>query len=290
MNYEIEITDFGFRSVKPLPSQAELENHYREKYFQVEGGSYQHEYSDDECTYFEIESKVADHLFKKFGGDAAATLLDVGAGEGYFSKYFFENDWTVTACDFSTDGMTRHNPALLPSMVQGNLFDTLDQLNKQQRSYGFVNLKNILEHVIDPVALLNRAHTLLESGALLRIEVPNDYSAFQNMLLDQNMTTDTWFAPPEHLHYFNVESLKKLLVSQGYNVELVMTDFAVELFLLNEHSNYTKHKERGKEAHLARVRANNYIYERGIENYIRYFSACADVDLGRQIIIYATKA
>jgi hypothetical protein len=123
---------------------------------------------------------------------------------------------------------------------------------------------------------------------MLRVVVPNDYSAFQEALLERDKTHETWFAPPEHLHYFNFESLRELLNSLGYRLKVMMADFPIEIFLLNNHSNYAKDRDVGKEAHYSRVIASNYIFEQGIENYIKYFSACVDVDFGRQVIAYVS--
>ena len=290
MKYRTEKNSWGFYSVSPLPSSEELKKHYSEKYYQNEHGSYQHVYTDDEIKYFEIEAKVAEHIFKKFNKDTVGKLLDIGAGEGYFAKVFYENNWDVTTCDFSAYGMKQHNPSLLNTMMQGNIFETLEDQINYKRDYDFINLKNVLEHVLDPVSLLQKIQLLLKSNSLLRIEVPNDYSSFQEMLLEQGMTKNTWFAPPEHLHYFNFKSITNILTSLGFTVRLMMADFAIELYLLNNYSNYAKNKDVGKEAHLARVAANNFIYEQGIDSYINYYSACAEVDLGRQVIVYASKS
>ena len=141
---------------------------------------------------------------------------------------------------------------------------------------------------MDPVDLLQKIQLLLKDSSVLRVEVPNDYSLFQEMLLEQRMTENTWFGPPDHLHYFTFKSLKKFLTMLGFKIQFMMADFPVELYILNSFSNYAKNKKIGKNAHLARVKANNFIYDQGIEGYINYFSASAEVNLGRQVILYAT--
>lgn len=287
INYRLEKTKWGFYSVVPLPSSEELEKHYEKKYYQNEHGSYQHWYSTEESTYFENEAKVTEYIFNKYIDTSSGKLLDIGAGEGFFANYFFEKKWEVVTCDYSDSGMKHHNPSLLNTLVKGDIFSTLE--NYKNKNYDIINLKNILEHVLDPVALLNLIRPLLKRNSLLRIVVPNDYSTFQEMLFERGMTENTWFSPPEHLHYFTFKSLVDLLSSLGYKVRTLMADFAIELFLLNKHSNYSKNKETGKAAHLARVIADNYIFNQGVGGYVKYYSACAEVNWGRQVIAYASK-
>jgi 2-polyprenyl-3-methyl-5-hydroxy-6-metoxy-1,4-benzoquinol methylase len=289
MEYKAQKTELGYYSVDPLPSAKELEQHYREKYYQDKHGCYQNSYTDDEIRHLEIKAEVAEHIFKKCNNNSVGRLLDVGAGEGFFAKPFFEKGWEVCTCDFTAHGMQSHNPSLLKTMILGDIFETLASQVSDARVYDLINLKNVLEHILDPVALLRDLQSLLAESALLRIEVPNDYSPFQNMLLNRNKTTNTWFAPPDHLHYFNFESIRSLLKSLGFAVRFLMADFPIELYLLNDNSNYVKDRSRGKQAHLARIAADIYIYEQGIDAYIDFFSACAAANLGRNIIAYVSK-
>ena len=290
MNFQLEESPFGFHSVKPLPSEQELRAHYSQKYYQIEKGSYQHRYSEDELRYFDIEAEVALHIYQNFStiNSPQQRMLDIGTGEGFFANHFLNNKWGVTCCDYSNEGVKRHNPSLLKNLIKGNIFETLDKKIASNERYDFVNLKNVLEHVRDPIDLLGNIKCILQKDALVRIEVPNDYSTFQNFLLQSEFTVNTWFTPPEHLHYFTFQSLSNLVESLGYKVKLLMADFPIELYLLNEHSNYVFDKSKGKSAHLARVRANNYVFDQGIENYINYFKANAQANLGRQAILYAS--
>ncbi len=192
-------------------------------------------------------------------------------------------------CDFSDFGMARHNPKLFETFIKGDIFDTLGSQIESKRLYDFINLKNVLEHVLDPVRLLTQIGLLMKNDSILRIEVPNDYSVFQQMLLENKMTENTWFVPPEHLHYFSFESIQTFLQANGFRIENIMADFPIELYILNPESNYAKNKSLGKNAHLSRIRANNFIYDQGIENYIQYFSAAANVNMGRQVIVYVSK-
>lgn len=289
MKYDLVVNEYGFLSVAPLPTQKMLEDHYRDTYFQAQHGSYQKKYTEDEITYFENESRIAEFIFKRVLSLDSGKLLDVGAGEGFFSKYFSGQRWNVTCCDFSSHGIESQNPELLANHIQGDISDIIQNLSSQEEQYNLINLKNVLEHVIDPIVTLKSLSDLMSKKSLLRIVVPNDYSNFQSMLLDRNHTENTWFCPPEHLHYFNFDTLSSLLVDLDFSIESVLSDFPIELFLLNEHSNYSKEPSKGKAAHMSRIAADRFLFDQGMEKYIDYYSSSAKIGFGRQIIIYASK-
>jgi 2-polyprenyl-3-methyl-5-hydroxy-6-metoxy-1,4-benzoquinol methylase len=192
----------------------------------------------------------------------------------------------VTTCDYSSYGIKQQNPELLGTFEKGSLIDSIEECVDREECFSFINLQNVLEHVINPEALLIRLKEIVSSNGLIRIQVPNDYSSFQKLLLEKGQTKETWFAPPEHLHYFTIESLKKLAKKLGYSICQTMTDFPIELFLLNESSNYTKDRSVGKYAYQSKVQVNNFISSKGCEQAVNFFSSCAEVDLGRNIILY----
>ena len=87
--------------------------------------------------------------------------------------------------------------------------------------------------------------------------VPSDYSTLQTELLERDLTDATWYCPPQHLSYFSYDSLVALLEATGFEVEVRMADFPIEVFLFNEHSNYAKIRQRGRAAHDTRVAVDN---------------------------------
>ena len=87
--WSIEKNKLGYFSVSPMPSEEVISKHYRDVYFQKQKGSYQAAYSDAEIKFFTTESIVSEHIVNNFKADHAKTVFDVGAGEGFFSRYFF---------------------------------------------------------------------------------------------------------------------------------------------------------------------------------------------------------
>ena len=112
--------------------------------------------------------------------------------------------------------------------------------------------------------------------------------SFQSLLLERDCTEETWVNPPEHLSYFNKDSLKLLFKNEGFHLLSLQADFPIEQFLLNDHSNYWKDRRLGKGAHLSRVVITNYLADINIERLIDYREVAADLEFGRQLIAYIT--
>jgi SAM-dependent methyltransferase len=278
----------GYWEALPKPSEDELSQHYKNRYFQNPKGSYADEYPSEELRYFHNVAKVSVKTSTTLGLDKS--LLDLGCGEGFFSKSFQSFGWNVSCCDLSEFALTKHNNDLLPFFLVGDFYSSIEKFKLESKIFGLVNLQNVLEHVIDPVHLLEEIKPLLGRSSAIRIRVPNDYSDFQLALVEKGLTRNTWFAPPEHLNYFNNEGLINILKLCGYKILSLQADFPIELFLANPHSNYWKDRALGKGAHLTRVFCENFLIEKNVQAYIEYSEAAAKLGFGRELIAYAVPA
>ena len=284
--YRLMKHPLGFYEADPKPTNIELSEYYAKKYYQQSRGQYAHTYSEDELRYFKVQGELTLKTIERFSAVKKKKLLDLGCGEGFFADFFCKKGWTACLIDFSDDGLKRHNPSLLESFTQGDLLTYIESEEKNIKEYNLINLDNVLEHVIDPIGLLTNLKSCMNSDAILRIEIPNDFSAFQNLLTDLNYTKETWVSPPEHLNYFNKRGLKSLLESQGFHLLSLQADFPIEQFLINEHSNYWKDRRLGKGAHLTRILITNYMADQSLDRMIDYREAAADLEFGRLLTAY----
>ncbi|MES2987604.1 MAG: class I SAM-dependent methyltransferase [Pseudomonadota bacterium] len=285
--FEERKNPLGFVEAHPKPSSEDLNDFYENQYYQDEHSQYTHQYSASEIQFFESDGIVTEATIKLLG-KSPRSLLDAGCGEGFFSKYFLDRHWGVTCCDFSDDGLRRFHPQLLSNFIKGDAYDVLESLGKTA-NFDLINFSNVLEHVLDPGQALRMLRDCANEETLIRCVVPNDYSSFQDALLDAEMTRNTWFAPPQHLSYFNTENIDALFEECGLKIVSKQVTFPIELFLTNPHSNYVEHADRGKQAHHARVFCVNYLSRKSAEDYVRYCEAAAALSFGRDIVVYAAK-
>lgn len=276
----------GFFEIHPKPSITELREHYAEKYYQNNCGSYQHNYSKEELQYLDVCGQIALATLHKYKVSTTPNLLDLGCGEGFFANTFRNVNWKTTLVDFSDDGLRRHNPTLLENFIKGSLITYIEGNCEEIEAFGLINLDNVLEHVLDPIGLLGLLKSHMHADAILRIEVPNDFSSFQDLLIKLGCIKENWVSPPEHLSYFNTKSLKLLLENQGFELVSLQADFPIEQFLVNEHSNYWKDQGLGKEAHRTRVIVTNYLAEKNLDKLIDYQESAAYLEFGRLLTAY----
>jgi SAM-dependent methyltransferase len=133
-----------------------------------------------------------------------------------------------------------------------------DYLARWQRSgappFGGIVLLNILEHVPDPVSLLNSLAPALAPGGRLVVRVPNDFNPLQAAARRALGGEPWWVAVPDHVNYFDHASIADLVERAGFEVVERSADFPMELFLLMG-DDYRTDPAVGREVHVRRRRA-----------------------------------
>lgn len=289
MSYTIKKHKLGYSYIFPTPSEKELSDYYEKKYYQnLTASTYQAAYSEEELTVLKIDADLSNYFFTEYSGDKSGDLIDIACGEGFFMKNMQDLGWNVCGTDYSSHGIVKNNPAFKDKVIYGDLNAVLDDLIQKGTTFDFINLGNILEHVVSPIDLLNNCYKLLNQKGLLRIKVPNDFSSLQQLLTSKGKIEPYWVHPPDHLSYFNFENLPKVLSHCNFTIEKMIGDFPIELFLLHPASNYIDNKV-GKEAHQARINYALSIWGLGIEKFLEISSGLAQSQLSRCCIVYSSK-
>lgn len=284
---------FGFYELTDKPSQDDLKKYYAEKYYQQSLSTYQQVYSEEEIAYMrnKLEQKYL-AAGKLFTGTAETQrrFLDVGAGEGWALDYFREQGWHCTGLDYSEYGCRAHNPDCVANLMVGDIYESLDKLAHEGRKFDLVLLDNVLEHVPKPLSLLNGIRSLTETGGVLIIEVPNDFSVVQQYLLGNGyISRPFWIAIPDHISYFNRDGLTALCDEAGWKMQCVLGDFPIDFSLFNEATNYVESKSAGKPCHRVRVAVENLMHSISPEKTNTLYEALADLGMGRQLIGFFQK-
>jgi 2-polyprenyl-3-methyl-5-hydroxy-6-metoxy-1,4-benzoquinol methylase len=104
---------------------------------------------------------------------AAGHVLDIGAGPGIFVASARERGLDALALDIEHSAASAWRDALSP----GVLADAF-HLPFRPRSFGVVRIKEVIEHVADPLGLLLAARDVLTPGGMVIAHVPSPYSQF----------------------------------------------------------------------------------------------------------------
>lgn len=277
---------FGFLTVEDKPTPEDLKEYYANKYYQQARGSYEIDYSREEKAYFRNKCAQRHAVLQRVSAFGSA-MLDVGCGEGFSLAYFREQGWFVKGFDFSAAGVEAQNPDCRDALVVGDIFALLEDELTSGIKYDVVWLQNVLEHVLDPVALLNSLKNLLSSDGVAVVTVPNDFSPIQmEALASDHIHQEFWVAPPDHLSYFDYMSLPAIANETGWDCIELLGDFPIDWFLFHEGSNYVRDRALGKSVHRARVQLENLIDRQPADNVLGFWAAAARLGIGRNITAF----
>lgn len=287
-NEKTEIIDCelcGFKHLQPIPSKEEIKKYYEKQYYQDTKPNlldYEKEIRENQWSNLWCQDKL--DILNEYLNEHSKTkrLLDVGCGNGVFLKFMSENGWETTGIEPSCTASERAN-SLTTNVINTTLEDFVEA--KWNGYFDFINLKCVLEHVPNPIEIINVCKGLLKEGGMICIEVPNDFNTLQLETHRLKLCkSHYWLAVPDHINYFEFSSLTRLLKKCGFDIHLQTADFPMELFLLME-DNYVTDKEIGSKCHQKRMN-----FEVNINDEIRrkIYSSMAKLGIGRTCIVYAT--
>lgn len=168
------------------------------------------------------------NLFKPYG---ANRLLEVGCGSGASLERHQSLGWTVKgieingmACEICrTKGIDVHCGTLLDVRLAGEKFDII-----------FFN--HVLEHLLDPVSVFQKAAECLSPSGRIIILTPNsDALSFSKYM-------STWYQldAPRHIFLYGPESISRLCARTGLAVMNLKTLPSPKIWCQSRHINKTQ--------------------------------------------------
>jgi 2-polyprenyl-3-methyl-5-hydroxy-6-metoxy-1,4-benzoquinol methylase len=134
-------------------------------------------------------------------------LLDVGCGNGSFLVLAQQAGWTVHGVDFDPDAVCTARARGLDVRHGGiELFDG------QRECFDVITICHVIEHVFDPVAVIEHMYALLKPGGVLWLDTPN-LDSLGHQRFGRNWRD---LDPPRHLVLFGADSLSSLLTKTGF--------------------------------------------------------------------------
>lgn len=213
-------------------------------------------------------------------------VLDVGSGLGYFLEKASTNGWEAIGVEPSV-ARCAHARTLGCRVFEG----TLDEVAVQEElgQFDAIHASEVLEHVLDPAAMLSRFRDLLRPGGSVCVVVPNDFNPVQGMVVGSSGAAEWWVTPEHHLNYFTHRSLARLAVRCGLDVVETTSTFPIDFFLLmGDH--YVGNDALGRECHRRRVKFELTVSEQnGFSWYDDLSRAFASLALGREAVLWARR-
>jgi 2-polyprenyl-3-methyl-5-hydroxy-6-metoxy-1,4-benzoquinol methylase len=138
-------------------------------------------------------------------------LLDVGAAAGFFVDEARQRGWDARGIDVAAPMLDWGRHELQAPLERATLAD----VTAEPRSLDVMTMWDYLEHSLDPVADLTRAHDLLRPGGTLALST-GDASAVVARLSGVRWHLLT---PHHHNFYFTPRTLGRLLHRTGFELE-----------------------------------------------------------------------
>jgi 2-polyprenyl-3-methyl-5-hydroxy-6-metoxy-1,4-benzoquinol methylase len=278
----------GYWVVDPMPSAEELQQYYDTAYFNDSGATatFRVVYDEEELRHKRLQAELVLQCAARGwpASGAPRKLLDIGCGEGFQMAVAQAQGWKVRGIDFTLAGVQAHNPDLAPYAEQADVFEVLRSAAIVEK-FDLCSLVNVVEHLRDPVDVLQQVKSLLNPGGRVAVLVPNDDSLLQRLAREKGLVEgEPWFAPPDHLNYFNTDNLAKFAGSCGYDMIDLVGTFPIDLYLFHPGSNYVGDAVRGKQAHRARISLELAIADRSRDAYYDFCRAMAAAGIGRGLL------
>ena len=156
---------------------------------------------------YSLKQKVK--LVEKNSNTKGGTVLDFGAGTGYFLNAMKEKHWIVTGVEKDKDAKEF---ALKKFDIHMQNEDFVYELPNNQKDV--VTMWHVLEHVETFDTLMTKIHHILKKNGLFIVAVPNADS------YDANYYKDFWAAydVPRHLWHFSPQNFTLLANRFGFEI------------------------------------------------------------------------
>lgn len=286
---ELVKTKWGFYQYRPIPSETELEDYYANKYYQQGLGSYDVSYGEEEINYYRLKSRLIFRKAESLLPSGRKKFVDMGCGEGWTMAELHRHGHSVRGMDFSQAGIEKFHPHLIPFFKKGNVYEHLKNFIDDGKIFDLIMLCNVIEHVTQPVGLLEDIRQIMNSDSVLMITVPNDFSPLHDHLMKGGYISKKWWlAYPDHLSYFNKENMCCLLDDLGFVVKCVIADNPVDLNIMNDNSNYIEERSKGRNVHMFRVRADNFLGGMAMDKLLQIYEILGSMGVGRDLTFYCS--
>jgi 2-polyprenyl-3-methyl-5-hydroxy-6-metoxy-1,4-benzoquinol methylase len=188
---------FGFSESRPTEDQL------RDLYCRMDVSAYERETRGRMRT-----ARRHQKMLQRYYAGQPGTILDIGCASGRFLERCAATGWTVVGLEPSSN-LSEEAMQLLGARAR-ILPLTLQEADFAESTFDAVTMWDVLEHVPNPGEFLQRAVALLKPGGLLLANVPN-LDSWQARVMRRRWPLFL----PEHLNYFNRESLARCGTQSG---------------------------------------------------------------------------
>ncbi len=228
----IKDTKYGYLRVDPIPKKQEVDKYYAEEFYAA------HKKFNDSEIDVQLEQKdffnskwaaVYKRCLKYFKDIKGKSLFDIGFGYAQALLYLRDQGLDVSGLEPAPEGVEYARKNGLRVFKSG--IEDLSCVGS--RRFDIVTSFNVLEHLRFPADMLIKIKgSLLKKDGLLVVDVANEFNDLQTVANSEFGLKEWWLCPPNHINYFSVDSISRLISQCGYKVLWREASFPLEIFLL----------------------------------------------------------
>lgn len=208
------------------------------------------------------------------GNASPGRLLEVGSGSGRFLNRMRNAGWKVEGIDFDPVAAARVKERFGITVAVGSL----PELGYPEGQYDVVAMSQVIEHVPDPVLLLQECRRVLRVGGRLVLSTPNARSVAHRAYGRH------WrgLEPPRHLYVFSPSALERCARECGFRELRRFTLSAESAGIYRASEELRRLQECGEPG--AAVVLRSWILRRR-----EFLETLRDPDAGQDLFLIATK-
>jgi len=148
-------------------------------------------------------------------------VLDIGCSSGYLAEIMQKKGCKVTGIDNDREAL-KEAKKFCTRTIYGDI--TKINLNKKLKDkFDVIVLGDIIEHVAEPEKLLSRIKTNIADNGYIIVSTGNIANIYARLhLLFGNFNyQEKGLFDKTHLRFFTHRTLKNLIVSSGYKIEII---------------------------------------------------------------------
>jgi len=161
----------------------------------------------------QIKETIVSHtmfLYKKDRGK----ILDFGCGNGQFLAFLRILGWDVYGVE-----PDEKSAKIAKEHFNLPVYETIESGGFPDNFFDAIIMNHVIEHLIDPIALLTECKRVLQRDGKFVIKTPNIEG------LGHKIFKDSWWGldPPRHLNLFSLNSIKLCTRIVGFRIKMLRT-------------------------------------------------------------------
>jgi SAM-dependent methyltransferase len=213
----------SFVYLDPRPTREELKILYSDEYFLHDGADFgAHSPSDYESAAIKGAVKFPEILgwIKRY--KPSGNFFEIGCGMGYFLDYARKNGYIVSGIEYAELGVRTCQTRFGLDVQRGSFED----LPAQPDRHDVIFMGDVLEHLIQPLEMLRKAHSMLKPSGIFAAEVPSMFNSLTGRLAVTGMrmlgTRKKMAMPPYHVNEFTPKTLRSMIERAGFKYCIIV--------------------------------------------------------------------